>query len=576
MNPSLAPFQVGLWTIEPARNQIVEGETRAGLEPKVIEVLRALAERAGEVTSREELLAAVWPETFVTDGVLTRAVSELRRALGDDQQSPRFIETIPRRGYRLIAPVHWSDALTEREPTIAVLPFADISPGSREDYFVSGLTEMLITEFAKMKAIRVISATSVRQYRDTETAIPKIAAALGADYIVEGTVTREGKEIRTTAQLIEGLSDTHLWAQSYLRHLEGSLALQGEIARQITEQVADVLAPTEHADLRRAETVDPAALEAYLRGLHLYGRRTAESVAASIRSFEEAIAIEPRLGSAHSGLADCYTLQGHYGYEPVDRVAGPARRAAEQALKLEPESGEALTSAALIELLFDWRAEAAKTRFERALEKAPSHPQARLGLADALQVLGLYEDALDQAEKAYRLNSLDPGMSMNRAGFLLICGRVDEAVGHLERTLELTPGILPARLLMTRTLAEAGRIQAAEEALAPALAERPDDPNVRLSRTWIWGSDRRRDEALAELRAIEAASEDLPLLALARSYIFLGELEPAGQLFDQAARQRLPTTLLVASHPGFAPLLDDPRVRRFREAVGLPARPRRG
>ena len=200
------------------------------------------------------------------------------------------------RAPRLIAPVDWSSTEPDALPTVAVLPLAELSPEPRDDYFADGLTEMLINELAKIRALRVISATSVRRYRETEESVPEIAAALGADYIVEGTVTRDGNQVRTTAQLIEATSDTHLWAQSYVRRLAGSLALQAEIARRVADQVGGVPAHDEAMQPAPLATVEPAALEAYLRGRHLYGQRTAEDVAAAIRAFEETVRFEPRPG----------------------------------------------------------------------------------------------------------------------------------------------------------------------------------------------------------------------------------------------------------------------------------------
>ena len=316
-------FQIGSWLVLPSLNTLsLDGEA-VHLEPKVMEVLVCLAEAKGEPVLKEKLLQAVWPDTFVTDDVLFRCISELRRAFHDDPKEPKFIETIPKRGYRTVAPV-W--ALTDlelarspqagatpirpgkslreiwkvnrvaipvlllfatatifavnvggirsrlwtgrSEPTInslAVLPLRSLSSDPQQEYFSEGLTDALTTELSQISSIKVVSRTSSVGYLNTGKRLGEIAHELGVNGIVEGSVQRSGDRVRVTAQLIYAPEDRHLWAKSYERDSQNVLALEQDIASAIAKEIRATLTPREMARLTRRRTVPLAALEAFVQ-----------------------------------------------------------------------------------------------------------------------------------------------------------------------------------------------------------------------------------------------------------------------------------------------------------------------
>ena len=316
-------FQVGDWRVNPGLNSVSSNGTTVRLEPKVMEVLVCLSHRAGEAIPKEELLQTVWPNTFVSDDVLKRSISELRRVFEDNAHQSRIIETIPKRGYRLVAPVErvngsaqvpsspvsvagrdnetrtvhrrsvWTFVtvslgclllafgfmlnldmgglrdrlLGNKNPSIhsiAVLPLQSLSDDPKQEYFAEGVTDALITDLAQVSALKVVSRTTVMRYGRPDKALPQIARELNVDGIVEGTVQRSGDRVRITAQLIYGPADRHLWAKGYERDVKDMLELQNTVASEIAREIQVKVTPEEQANLRNVRPLNAKALDAYV------------------------------------------------------------------------------------------------------------------------------------------------------------------------------------------------------------------------------------------------------------------------------------------------------------------------
>ena len=317
-------FRMGPWIVRPGLNTVFKNGAGTRLEPKVMEVLACLASQAGAPVSKETILKTVWPDTFVSDDVLVRSISELRRVFEDDAREPRFIETIPKRGYRLVVPVEQVNGTvgaavqspaqtqagrdeTQRDPvrtsrvivavcsaglflvvalllllntgglrdrlsgnkarairSLAVLPFESLSDDPKQAYFAEGVTDALTTDLAQINALRVVSRTTMMRYGRPDKPLPEIARELSVDGIVEGTVQRSGDRVRITAQLIYGPSDQHLWASSYSKDIKDVLELQNTVAAEIAQQISVNLTPEEQVKLRNVRPVNPRALDAYV------------------------------------------------------------------------------------------------------------------------------------------------------------------------------------------------------------------------------------------------------------------------------------------------------------------------
>jgi TolB-like protein/DNA-binding winged helix-turn-helix (wHTH) protein/Tfp pilus assembly protein PilF len=438
---------------------------RLRLQGQPLQVLAALLNRAGDVVTHEELRAQIWTaDTFVDfDHSLHNAIARLREVLGDSAETPRYIETLPRRGYRFIAPVNRTETQSPDPPTpserpkeapyglrpsrsrtllaatiltllvvavvvwlartgthptnaaprlnsIAVLPLANLSGDPSEEFFVDGMTDQLITDLAKVGSLRVISRTSVMQYKGTKKDLPEIARELKVDAIVEGSVIRSGQRVRVTAQLLAAPADQHLWAETYDRDLGDILKLQGEVTNAIAEQVRAQLTPTQQALIRRAQAVNPGAYDAYLNGrLYFVNEFTKpDSLKKAQRYFEESIQKDPSFALAYAGLADTYVYMAFAGALQKDQAYRSAKEALAKALELDDSIGEAYDTLGLLSSNFDWDWEAADREFNRAIALAPSYSCAHEDRATFLALTGRRAEALAELTK---IEQLDYGFS---------------------------------------------------------------------------------------------------------------------------------------------------------------------
>jgi TolB-like protein/DNA-binding winged helix-turn-helix (wHTH) protein/Tfp pilus assembly protein PilF len=438
---------------------------RLRLQGQPLQVLAALLKRAGDVVTREELRAQIWTtDTFVDfDHSLHNAIARLREVLGDSAERPRYIETLPRRGYRFIAPVDAGDlpapsgatdsappadlpghlrltkshalllttvfaalvisiavwlARTGGAPTsaaprlnsIAVLPLDNLSGDPSEEFFADGMTDQLITDLAKVGSLRVISRTSVMRYKGTRKALPEIARELDVAAVVEGSVIRSGRRVRVTAQLVQATKDQHLWAETYDRDLGDILKLQGEVADTIARQVREQLTPTQQALIRRAHAVNPDAYDAYLKGrLYFVNEFTKpDSLQKAQRYFEESIQKDSHFALAYAGLADTYVYLAFAGALQKDQAYRSAKEALAKALELDDSIGEAYDTLGVLSFAFDWDWDTADREFNRAIALAPSYSCAHEDRATFLAFTGRRAEALAELTM---IDQLDYGFS---------------------------------------------------------------------------------------------------------------------------------------------------------------------
>src|SRR5271156_2304646 len=435
------------------------------LQGQPIQVLAALLNSPGELVTLEQLRAQVWTaDTFVDfDHSLHNAIARIREVLGDSAETPRYIETLPRRGYRYIGPVADfptlrvaaetghppSQPLTlvtvpkrKRLPilvlaalvlgalfslglvasttwrylhakaavlpiqSIAVLPLDNLSGDPSEEFFAAGMTDQLITDLAKVGSLRVISRTSVLQYKGTKKSLPEIARELHVDAIVEGSVIRSGRQVRVTAQLIQAPTDQHLWAETYDRDLGDILKLQGEVADAIAEQVRAQLTPTQQALIRRAHAVNPDAYDAYLKGRLYFTNEFTKpaSLTKAQRYFEEAIQKDPNFALAYAGLADTYVYLAFAGALQKGQAYRSAKEALAKALELDDSIGEAYDTLGLLSSEFDWDWNTADREFNRAIALAPSYSCAHEDRATFLAFIGRRAEALAELTKIDQLD----------------------------------------------------------------------------------------------------------------------------------------------------------------------------
>ena len=433
-------YEFGSFRLEPAERRLLRHGAPIVLTPRVFDLLVAQVERSGHLVSKEELLRAVWPDSFVGDANLSVNISVLRRALGDAHPSQQMcIETIPRIGYRFNAPVR-TLALAADESvihSIAVLPLSNLSADRAQDYFADGMTEELITRLAQISRLRVISRTSVMHFKETQKTVREIAGELGVDAVVEGAVARDGTRVRISAQLIDARTDLHLWAQSYEGDRSDVFRLQERVARAIANEIKVKLTPKQQADLESTRLLNPKAHELYLKGRFHWNKRTEKGLRGSIDYFQQAVETDPTFAMAYAGLADSYNMLGLWGALPQMESGAKAKAAATRALEMDEHLPESHASIGYTMFAFEWNWPAAEKELRRSIELNPSYANAHRWLANCLTQQGRLDDALEEIQQA---NRVDPLALVNNSVLvytLYMARHYQEAIRHARKNLEL-------------------------------------------------------------------------------------------------------------------------------------------
>src|SRR5436853_105523 len=336
-------YEFGHYRLDVRAHLLFRNGRRVVLTPKAVDLLAALVEAQGEPVGKQELLHRVWPDAVVEEGSLTSHISLLRRVLAEGAGGRQFIETLPKRGYRFVGPcaamAQPAAATGAGRRMLVVLPFENLSGGRKHDYFSEGLTEEMISQLARLspEQLGVIARTSAMQYKSTTKTAQQIGQELGVSHLLEGSVRRSGERVRITAQLIRVSDATHLWAEGYERSLHDILALQAEVARAIAREIQIKLTVGVQHRLDRVAAIDPEAHEAYLRGRHLWNRRTEEGLRNSIALYEEAIRRQPDYAMAYTGVADSYVMLACRGMVSAKETFRRARAAARKALEIDPD-----------------------------------------------------------------------------------------------------------------------------------------------------------------------------------------------------------------------------------------------
>ncbi len=435
----------GVFEADLHAGELRKAGVKIKLQKQPFQILQMLLEHPGEVITREQLQKAIWPpDTFVDfEQGLHSAIKRLREAVGDSADTPRFIETVPGRGYRFIGTI---GSGAGRIKSLAVLPLENLSRDPEQEYFAEGLTEALITILAKIGALRVVPRTSAMQYKGVRKPVREIARELDVDTVVEGTVWRVGDRVRITAQLIDAPNEAHLWAESYDRDLRDILGLQSELAQAIAREIQIKLTPNDKAHFQKVHPVDPEAYENYLRGRYYFNKRGGDMLQKGIQAFQLAITRDPTYVAAYAGMADCLSLFGWFAFVSPEEGCGRAKRLALRALEMDPSLAEAHASLAWAVQHYDYDLLGAEREFRRCIELDPLYEPAHYWLAIDLAAMGRFEEAIEEAKHAVGLDPLSRAANTN-LGYVYWCARrYNEMVEQCKKTLELHPENVQLRL----------------------------------------------------------------------------------------------------------------------------------
>jgi TolB-like protein/DNA-binding winged helix-turn-helix (wHTH) protein/Flp pilus assembly protein TadD len=631
-------LRFGVFEVDLRAGELRKHGLRVRLQEQPFQVLAMLLEHSGEVVTREELQKKLWPaDTFVDfDHGLNKAINKIREALSDSAESPRFVETVARRGYRFLAEVKIEDAASVRSPelatqphpaaeardrpdlagklampkhhlpslawkvsvfvllllvaslaawklhswnraslvirSLAVLPLESLSSDASQDYFADGMTDELISDLGQIRALRVISRTSVMAYKHARKPLPQIARELNVDAVVEGTVLRSGDQVRITAQLIEASTDKHLWSQSYQGELRDTLALQSKVARAVADQIRISLNPQEQAALKNVKIVNPQAYESFLKGRYFWNKRTADGLKVALAYFNEAIDEDPQYAQAYSGLADTYSLLGDWQYAVMTpKEALPkAKAAAIKALELDSTLGEAHNSLAFCLDGFDWDFDSAGKQFRRAIELNPGYATAHHWYAWHLSLLGRYDEAIAEMRKAEDLDPLSLIINADLAELLVLAHSYDESIRQSRKTIEMDPNFALAHNQLAQAYLQKHMNHEAVAELEKAAQLSGGSPTVIANLARAYAGSGKRNEAVKLLSDLKKRSNPSYSHAseIAVIYAALGDRDQAMNWLEKGYEERFNPGVLL--RPGFDPLRSDPRFEDLVRRIGLP------
>lgn len=562
-----AGFRLADREIRPREGRIVTPAGAVRVEPKTMAVLVALARHGGEVVSRRQIHAEVWPRQAVTDDVLTRCIGQLRRALGDDPRRPRLLETIPRRGYRLLVRIEPGAAAAD---ALLVLPFRSYS-ADIEPWLADGLTELLITRLACLRDLRVISRTTAMTFRDSNESVPDIATRIGATWVVEGSVLGSADRLQVVAQLIDARSDTHVWADEYLREVSDLLLLQNTLAEHIATAVQRSLGsgrPREEWAMR----LPAAAMRDYLHGRHLLSRRASADLREALACFARVSESAPDYAPAWASQAEVHMLLAHYGAEPSLDAVPRTHALLARALTLDPHQPIALSCRGGVALFFERDFAAARRYLHEALERLPNYAIALLTLGNVHAVCREFDEAEAWLGQALLVDPLDVGISMNLGDHRILAGRFAQAMEALEQAQRLAPGHRPSglRLAWAAALAgDAGRARAVMDGLKP-------DGGV-TDVAWLeYGAlvaaalddAAGANESAAALEAL-AGSRFVSPWGLARAFAAAGRRREAIALLGRCVEERSSSVPFMAVTPAFRTLHGEPAFAALLQRAGL-------
>jgi TolB-like protein/DNA-binding winged helix-turn-helix (wHTH) protein len=628
----------GLFTADLKARRLYRKNLQVKIQNQVFQVLACLIENAGQVVTREELQKTIWPgDTFVdSDEGLNASIRKLRAALGDSADNPRFVETLPRVGYRFIAPVApvaepaappmvptpspelapraknpaaipkpgarakmlpagiaalallavaagiyfiWRSrhlqggAPPETINSIAVLPFEDLSGNPSQEYFSDGLTDELITDLAQITKKRVISRTSVMQFKSSKETAPQIARQLGVDALVEGTVERSGGRVRIRTRLVRARTDREIWGASYDSEINDVLVLQGEVAGEIADEIRVALggqpSPGAHRPFRHAANF--AAYDEYLKGLYFWNKRDADGFRQAVVCFTKATEDDPNYAAAYAGLADSYALMSSYLFVPPAEYMPKARAAALKAIEIDDNLAEAHTALAIVAENYDWDLVRAEKEYRRAIELNPSYSTAHQWYAECLAFEGRFDEALAESARALQLDPLSLIVAADNGAALYFARRNESAIQRFRTVLDIHPGF-PRAQLIVGAYVEAGRFKEGLDENQVWLRDDGDEPWNWAWEAYVYGRAGNRREASRALDHLRRAlprsrAESAPMLAFA--YAGMHDRERTLAWLNRAFKEHSNTLLSLKVDPAYDFLRDDPRFQDLERRVGL-------
>jgi TolB-like protein/Flp pilus assembly protein TadD len=587
MSADVQSYRFEGFTLLPGERQLLRGGAEAVLRPKAFDTLLCLVEHHGHAVSKERLLDVVWPDTNVSEAVLTHCIAEVRKALSDEVRRPRFVKTMSRHGYKFIAAVavesseHSHSGASAGPPAdpsstppasaIVVLPFANISADPGNEFLCDGLSEELINGLTKVGGLRVVAHSSSFSYKGRDVDAREIGRQLNVGTILEGSVRKTGDRLRVSAQLIDAARGYHLWCEQYDRRLEDIFAIQDEISQAILTSLKMGVLKDGRAPLITPSTASMDAYVFYLQGRAFWHQRHGGCLEKAMECFGQAIAKDPGFALPYAGLADCLSTLGIWGFTRGCDVFPKAVTLAETARSLDDQRAEAYASRALIRLFWDWEWEEAGREFLHALALNPGCALVRVWYGHYLSIVGRMDEAVAEMERARSLDPLSPVCAANLGWTLYLAHDLGRAIDELERVVARNPVNGIALFYLGYALIEAGRHAEAIDALRKAHEVTRGMPwsreGIGLAHG-LAGQQKEAREILADARARTSASY-APASAIAVVLLGLGDDEGVLDCLERGVEERDVLLPWLKFMPCFDRLHPHPRFQAVLRRLGL-------
>lgn len=590
------------------------------LSPKAVELLICLIENTGRILTKDELLEKVWQDAFVEEANLSQTVFVLRKALGDEAKRPRFILTIPNKGYRFIAHVKvFEDAipkenLSTKRPeeapfrrksiflligltlaliavvglyrsfsssfrpnglnqikTLAVLPFEDLSADQSDRYLSISLADVLAGKFGELKQLTVRPTRAVVKYAESRADVRTIGQELQVDAVLDGRLQRDGNRLRVSIQLIRTVDNAIVWAESFENDLSNLSILQDSISKRAVEALALRLNATERERFSRRDTENPRAYEAYLRGRFFWNKRTVDNLQKAIGHFEEAVQQDPNFALAYAGLADCYILLPEYHAAAPIKAFPKAKDAIKKALELDPLIAEAHSALGYTQTFYDWDWTAAERSFERALELNPNYATAHQWYGEHLMAQGRFEESRGRLNRAVEIDPVSPILFVALAGLHDLQGDAEKEIEFSQKALNLDPNFAFGFFYLGMGYERKGMEFEASEAFIKTMTlfgepqEAADEVRAGFTKGGLRAWWQRRLEQIGN----RAYLKDFQIYNKALVQIRLGDKEGALESLERSFERRDHGIVFVKYEQRFEPLRDDPRFQDLLRRMGF-------
>ena len=580
------------------------------LPPKVFNTLELLVQNSGHILSKDELMKAVWPDSFVEEANLTQNIFMLRKVLGESANSEHYIETVPKRGYRFTAPIEevrqeavprppefvfrfsfvklsifvlsallmvgLSVSYFLKEPvrdisSLAVLPFVNEGSDPNTDYLSDGITESIINSLSQLPRLKVMARNTVFSYKGEEVDPRKIGRELNVDVVLTGRLTQRGETLDIQTELVNVLEGSQLWGQHYNRRFADIFEMQDEIAKEISGQLRVKLTGDEQRRLTKRYTENIEAFQLYLKGRYYFDRRTTEGTRQSIGYFEEAIKKDPEYGLAYAGLANSYI--------PSDTVLPPretiakAKEAARKALLIDDTLAEAHTAQARVLQHCDWDSTGAEREFKRSIELNSKYAEAHHMYSHFLMQMGRTEESLIESRKALDLDPLDVLLHIHLAWTYIHARQYDQSMPELLKLVETESSRNEVHLLLGRVYLQKGIYDKAIEEFQRARSLPAGTGAAGSLLGYAYAASGNRHEALKVLNDLEKQYKQGRVSPYSAAVVYAGlrENDQAIEWLQKAFKERSGSLLLLKVEPAFDGLRSDPRFTNLLWRIGLPS-----